>query len=98
MNLFEAIPKNLFSIFNSKNRETYVNALFALRQSFKQELTIEKENLIRQLANNLHQDLLNMDMEEAEELNDGKKLSRDAMSMSRFMVKRLAETGWIELE
>ncbi len=98
MNLFEAIPKNLFSIFSSKNRETYVNALFALRQSFKQELTIEKENLIRQLANNLHQDLLNMDMEEAEELNDGKKLSRDAMSMSRFMVKRLAETGWIEFE
>jgi hypothetical protein len=43
MNLFEAIPKNIFSIFNSKNRETYVNALFALRQSFKQELTIEKE-------------------------------------------------------
>ena len=98
MNLFEAIPKNLFSIFNSKNRETYVNALFALRQSFKQELTIEKENLIRQLANNLHQDLLNMDMEEAEELNDGKKLSRDAMSMARFMVKRLSETGWIEFE
>ena len=59
---------------------------------------IEKENLIRQLANNLHQDLLSMDMEEAEELNDGKKLSRDAMSMSRFMVKRLSETGWIEFE
>ena len=43
MNLFEAIPANLFSIFNSKNREIYVTTLFALRQSFKQELSIEKD-------------------------------------------------------
>ena len=80
MNLFEAIPANLFSIFNSKNREIYVNTLFALRQSFKQELSIEKENLIHQLATTLHQDLLNLDIEEAEETNDGKKISKDALS------------------
>jgi hypothetical protein len=98
MNLFEAIPANLFSIFNSKNREIYVNTLFALRQSFKQELSIEKENLIHQLATSLHQDLLNLDIEEAEEVNDGKKLSKDALSLSRFLIKRLAETGWIEFE
>lgn len=98
MNLFEAIPTNLFSIFNSKNRETYVNSLFALRQSFKQELSIEKEKLIHQLADTLHQDLLNLDIEEAEEHNDGKKLSKDALTLSRFLVKRLAETGWIEFE
>ena len=96
MNLFEAIPANLFSIFNSKNREIYVNTLFALRQSFKQELSIEKENLIHQLANTLHQDLLNLDLDEEE--NDGKKLSKDALSLSRFIIKRLAETGWIEFE
>ena len=60
MNLFEAIPANLFSIFNSKNREIYVTTLFALRQSFKQELSIEKELLIQQLANSLHQELLNL--------------------------------------
>lgn len=98
MNLFEAIPTNLFSIFNSKNREVYVNTLFALRQSFKQELSIEKEKLIHQLANTLHQDLLNLDIEEAEEFNDGKKISKDALSLSRFIIKRLAETGWIEFE
>ena len=97
MNLFEAIPANLFSIFNSKNREIYVNTLFALRQSFKQELSIEKENLIHQLANTLHQDLLNLDLEDDEELN-GKKIGRDALTLARFIVKRLAETGWIEFE
>ncbi len=98
MNLFEAIPTNLFSVFNSKNRETYVNSLFALRQSFKQELSIEKEKLIHQLADTLHQDLLNLDMEEAELHNDGKKLSKDALTLSRFLIKRLSETGWIEFE
>ena len=97
MNLFEAIPANLFSIFNSKNREVYVTTLFALRQSFKQELSIEKELLIQQLANSLHQELLNLDVEE-EDNNDGKKISKDAMSLSRFIIKRLAETGWIEFE
>ena len=96
MNLFEAIPANLFSIFNSKNREIYVNTLFALRQSFKQELSIEKELLIQQLANSLHQELLNLDVEEEE--TDGKKISKDAMSLSRFIIKRLSETGWIEFE
>ena len=96
MNLFEAIPTNLFSIFNSKNREIYVNTLFALRQSFKQELSIEKEKLTNQLANTLHQDLLNLDVEEEE--TDSKKISRDALSLSRFIIKRLAETGWIEFE
>lgn len=97
MNLFEAIPLNLFTIFNSKNKEIYVNTLFALRQSFKQELTIEKETLIRQLANNIHQDLMNLDISE-EELSDGKKINKDALSLSRFMIKRLHETGWIEFE
>lgn len=97
MNLFEAIPANLFSIFNSKNREIYVNTLFALRQSFKQELSIEKELLIQQLATSLHQELLNLDVDE-EENNDGKKISKDSMSLSRFIIKRLAETGWIEFE
>lgn len=97
MNLFEAIPTNLFSIFNSKNKEIYVNTLFALRQSFKQELSIEKEKLIHQLSDALYQDLINLDMEE-EEQNDGKKISKDTLSLSRFVVKRLAETGWIEFE
>ena len=97
MNLFEAIPANLFSIFNSKNREIYVTTLFALRQSFKQELAIEKELLIQQLANTLHQDLLNLDIDE-EDATDGKKISKDATSLSRFIIKRLAETGWIEFE
>ena len=98
MGLFEVLPANLFSVFNSKNKNVYVSALFLLRQSFKQELVIEKEKLIQQLSSVLANELMEIDIEEEESFNDGKKLSRDAMSLSRFMVKRLIETGWIEIE
>ena len=98
MALFEVIPANLFSIFNSKNKDIYVSSLFLLRQSFKQELVIEKENLIHQLSSVLSTELLSIDIDEEEPFNDGKKLNKDAMSLARFMVKRLCETGWIEIE
>lgn len=98
MSLFEVIPTNLFSVFNSKNKNIYVSSLFLLRLAFKQELVIEKEKLVQQLASVLSNELLELDVDEEEPFNDGKKLNKDAMSLSRFMVKRLCETGWIEIE
>lgn len=98
MSLFEVIPNNLFSVFNSKNKNIYVSALFVLRQTFKQELIIEKEKLIQQLATVLSTELLALDTDEEEKFNDGKKINKDAMSLSRFVIKRLCETGWIEIE
>ena len=41
---------------------------------------------------------MTLDIEEAETFNDGKKLNKDALSLSRFVIKRLCETGWIEIE
>ena len=35
---------------------------------------------------------------EEEEHSDAKKISKDALSLARFIIKRLAETGWIEFE
>lgn len=98
MALFEVIPNNLFSIFNSKNKNTYVSSLFVLRQAFKQELVIERDKLVQQLSSVLSNELLSLDLDDEEVFNDGKKLNKDAMSLSRFMVKRLCETGWIEIE
>ena len=98
MGLFEVLPTNLFSIFNSKNKNIYVSSLFLLRQAFKQELVIEKEKLIQQLSSVLANELMEIDIEEEESFNDGKKLSRDALSLSRHITKRLCETGWIEIE
>ena len=98
MGLFEVLPANLFSIFNSKNKNIYVSSLFLLRQAFKQELVIEREKLIQQLSSVLASELMEIDIEEEEFFNDGKKLNRDALSLSRHIVKRLCETGWIEIE
>jgi len=98
MGLFEVLPANLFSVFGSKNKDIYVSSLFLLRQSFKQELVIEKEKLTQQLSSVLSNELMNIDLDEEEQFNDGKKLSKDALSLSRFIVKRLCETGWIEIE
>lgn len=98
MGLFEVIPSNLFSIFNSKSKDVYVSSLFLLRKVFKQELVIEKDKLIQQLSTVLSSEIMTLDFEEEETFNDGKKLSRDALSLARFMIKRLCETGWIEIE
>ena len=98
MALFEVLPNNLFSVFNSKNKDIYVSSLFVLRQAFKQELVIEREKLIQQLSSVLSTELLSLDIDDEESFNDGKKLNKDAMSLSRFMIKRLCETGWIEIE
>ena len=98
MGLFEVVPSNLFSIFNSKSKDVYVSSLFVLRQAFKQELVIEKDKLIQQISTVLSNEILTLDIEEEEVFNDGKKLNKDATSLSRFVVKRLCETGWIETE
>lgn len=98
MALFEVLPNNLFSVFNSKNKDIYVSSLFVLRQAFKQELVIEREKLIQQLSSVLSTELLSLDIDDEESFNDGKKLNKDALSLSRFMIKRLCETGWIEIE
>ena len=98
MGLFEILPANLFSVFGSKNKDIYVSSLFLLRQAFKQELVIEKEKLTQQLSSILSNELMNIDVDEEEQFNDGKKLNRDALSLSRFIIKRLCETGWIEIE
>lgn len=98
MGLFEVLPSNLFSVFNSKSKDVYVSSLFLLRQAFKQELVIERDKLIQQLSTVLATEILTLDIEEAESFNDGKKLSKDALTLSRFVVKRLCETGWIEIE
>ena len=46
MNLFDKIPENFFSILVSKNKNLYIDALFVLRDAFKQEMSISKENII----------------------------------------------------
>ena len=44
MGLFESIPERFFSVLTSSKKELYVEALFVLRQAFKTELVISKQD------------------------------------------------------
>lgn len=124
MKLFQILPANLFSILASKNREIYVEALFVLRRAFKQEMSINKADLVAMLIANLEEMMLKLDLAEendaeadaeveveveemavgikkgidekafAEEEQGGSTLS----AMAYFILRRLRETGWIEME
>ena len=67
MNLFDKIPENFFSILVSRNKNIYIDALFVLREAFKQEMSISKENIISRLINNLEEEFNVEDFSEDEE-------------------------------
>ncbi len=98
MNLFEIIPVNLFSILNSKNKDIYVSSLFVIRQAFKQKLMIDKEVLVQELVTALAKEIINLDLQDEEQDTDISKVSKDATSLARFVIRRFKETGWIEPE
>ena len=66
MNLFDKIPENFFSILVSKNKNLYIDALFVLRDAFKQEMSISKENIISRLINSLEDEINQEDFSEDE--------------------------------
>ena len=71
MKLFSKIPDRFFSVLASGNKELYVQALFVLRQAFKTELVIRRDELTAMLMDALEADILEADFsEEAEEEGD----------------------------
>ena len=108
MQLFSRIPDRFFSILASTNKELYVQAIFVLRQAFKTELVIRREDLASMLMDALEEDFARADFsEEAEELDDYEREAADpadsagASNLSgkaHLLLRRLKETGWIETE
>lgn len=102
MKLFEVLPQNLFSILVSKNRNLYTDALFVLRKAFKQEMTINRSDLIAMLVANLDEAMLEMDMEaEKEEFDsqeEGTKAGQGLSATAYYILRRLRDTGWVEVE
>ncbi len=102
MKLFEILPHNLFSVLNSKNKEIYVEALFVIRRAFKQEMSINKSDLVSMLIANLDEIIYQMDLSEEGDADYGNGYDeRDGASLSataHFILRRLRDTGWIEGE
>ena len=98
MSLFQNIPENLFSVLSSPNRALYVEALFALREAFKREITIERDVLLLMLADRLGEQVFNW--QEADWL-PGAEPEQPASSLgdlARVLLRRLEQTGWLEIE
>lgn len=107
MDLFRAIPENLFSILASKNKAFYVDALFVLRSALKQEMTVEKSDLISRLVANLDESAMDFDLSVEDEdyavdcnSEDENRRNGDGSlsTIAHLIVRRFVQTGWIETE
>ena len=96
MNIFDKIPENFFSILVSKNKNIYIDALFVLREAFKQEMTISRENIISRLINNLEEEFYQEDFSEEDETNELK--DNNISSKAYFLLRKLKWAGWVEFE
>lgn len=99
MSLFERIPDRFFSILTSAKKELYVEALFVLRQAFKTELVIRREDLVAMLVDSLETGMLNADFSEEEEEMGAVSGSSEGLSgKAHLLIRKLRDTGWLELE
>lgn len=99
MSLFTHIPENFFSILSSAKKELYVQALFVLRQAFKTELVIRREDLLVMLMDTLDTDIEEADFTEESILEGEPVADEGALSQkAHLLLRRLKETGWIETE
>lgn len=92
MPLFQIVPENLFTLFTSKHRDLYVEALFTLLQCYRQEFSIRKNDLAAMLCHTLEEQILSVTDDEDELA--GRTLSERAHSI----IRKFLSTGWLELE
>lgn len=95
MKLFEAIPKDLFSVLASPNRELYSDALDVLYDAYRENLKISENTLYSMLRSKLEQQLADASFE-GEDI-DQEEL-RDISGRARFLIRKLYGKGWFERE
>ena len=98
MGLFSRVPDRFFSILVSQKKELYVQALFVLRQAFKTELVIRREDLIVMLMDSLEEDFVNADFSEEAAEESGTENAENLSGKAHLLLRKLKSTGWIETE
>ncbi len=98
MNLFDRLPKELFSILASPNKVVYSDALLVLYDAFQENLKISKDTLFTMLRSRLENALVYSSFEdegiEEDEL-------QDLSGKARFLIRKLRtcihrEEWWID--
>ncbi len=96
MDLFEVIPNNLFTILTSKNRSIYADSLLIINKAFKENVLIDRDVLTSQLINELQNNIYDIDIEADQDKVEAS--FKDATNLAKFIIKKLADTGWIDIE
>ncbi len=99
MNLFDIVPSNYFSIFAGKNREIYIESLALLYSLLQNDEAVIKKsdflNALKEKEKNLA--LFSLDDEELSEDEKNNLTMDSASSKASFVIRRLEETGWIDI-
>ena len=95
MNLFEAVPTDLFSILASPNRLLYSDALDVLYEAYRDRLKIPEDMLYSMLRSRLEHQLADASFE-GEDIDEEEL--RDISGRARFLVRKLCSKGWFEKE
>lgn len=96
MNLFDVIPENLFSILSSPNKKIYIEALFVIKEYFKQEMSMPKEEIAIAITSKMEDKILEIKVEEEDEGEE--KIDNSLSSRAYYILRRLKWAGWIEFE
>jgi hypothetical protein len=96
VNFFDVFPHNFFSLFTSRNRDIYVEALLVLYRQYREETRLKKQDLISRLVAGLETKMLNLEVEEGELYGPGEVVNLSGSA--HFILRKFVETGWLELE
>ncbi len=95
LQLFEAVPQDLFSVLASPNRALYAEALEVLYETYRDHLKIPETLYYSVLRNRMERQL-------AEATFDGEDIDedelRDISGRARFLIRKLGSRGWFEKE
>jgi len=96
MDLYDLIPNNLFTVLTSKNRSIYAKSLLIIYNFFKENIIIDKDVVVAHLINELQSDIFDIDTNVDGETIES--FQKDATSLAKYIMRRLLDTGWIDVE
>jgi len=95
MNIFDVVPQELFSLLSSPNKAVYSDALLVLYDAFQENLKIPRDTLFSMIRSRLENALIYSSFED-EGIEEEE--SRDLSGKSRFLIRKLKEKGWVDIE
>jgi hypothetical protein len=96
MNLFNAVPSELFSILASPNRSLYADALEVLYEAYRDNLKIPEITLYSMLRSRLERQLAEANFDCEDDIDEEER--RDISGRARFLIRKLGNKGWFEKE